>query len=136
MFSGKPDAGNLPVRFDEGRGGSNRAAPLLLHRLNFKPVEMSPGATRAFAICDVALPGPMGNERFYFGFLMHFARHTPRSGPSHGRGGSSSPNLHTCRKIAGFARISAQNPYWQMRNLLLKAGLSLSISTSRFGFPS
>ena len=28
-FSGKPDAGNLPVRFDEGRGGSF-AAPLLL----------------------------------------------------------------------------------------------------------
>src|SRR5579872_3732561 len=22
MFSGKPDAGNLPVRFEEGRGGS------------------------------------------------------------------------------------------------------------------
>ena len=28
-LSGKPDAGNLPVRFDEGRGGRS-SAPLLL----------------------------------------------------------------------------------------------------------
>jgi hypothetical protein len=28
-FSGKPDAGNPPVRFDEGGGGSSAAPPLL-----------------------------------------------------------------------------------------------------------
>jgi hypothetical protein len=35
-LSGKPDAGNLPVRFDEGRGGRS-SAPLLLSFDAFVP---------------------------------------------------------------------------------------------------
>ena len=40
MLSGEPDAGNLHVRFDEGRGSRAPASlPLLLYRLFRRPVD-------------------------------------------------------------------------------------------------
>src|SRR5580692_7605075 len=57
-LSGKPDAGNPPVRFDEGGGGS-RAAPPLLHWTRFSrlpPVSCNlspPSASTAPTICAI-----------------------------------------------------------------------------------
>ena len=43
-LSGKPDAGNPPVRFDEGRGGGT-SAPLLLYRPQYFPAVAGPVVT-------------------------------------------------------------------------------------------
>src|SRR5579872_3947527 len=48
MFSGKPDAGNLPVRFEEGRGGSIGL-----------PLSYSPGHL-SFLIALIAAAGRAG----------------------------------------------------------------------------